>query len=92
MSSMGPSRGLQKLDVSAPIEEFIAAIEKDGGCICTGFASVEDVAKATAEVQPHLDADKPWSVRTFSYPQFHLSVLISSRANSFPPRRDVATA
>lgn len=64
MGSVGPSRTLQKLDVSAPIEDFIAAIEKDGGCICLNYTTLEDLKKANDEVQPHLDADKPWNVRT----------------------------
>jgi hypothetical protein len=64
MASVGPSRGLQKLDVTAPIEDFINAISRDGGVICQNYTTLEDLSKANAEVQPHLDADKPWNVRT----------------------------
>lgn len=53
---------LQRIPVDAPIEEFIEAIKKDGGCICTGYVTAEDVAAANAEVKPFLDADKPWQV------------------------------
>lgn len=54
---------LQRIPVDAPIEIFIDAIKKDGGCICTNYVSPEDIAAANAEVKPFLDADKPWQVR-----------------------------
>lgn len=57
-----PKPTLQRIPVNAPIEKFIAAIKKDGGCICTDFVTPEDVATANAEVKPFLDADKPWQV------------------------------
>lgn len=53
---------LQRINVDAPIEEFIGAIKRDGGCICTNYITPETVAQANAEVQPFLDADKPWQV------------------------------
>ncbi len=56
---------LQRINVDAPIEEFIEAIKKDGGCICTNFVSPEVIAKANAEVKPFLDADKPWQGKLF---------------------------
>ncbi|KAL3427434.1 phytanoyl-CoA dioxygenase [Phlyctema vagabunda] len=56
---------LKRIPVDAPIEEFIDAITKDGGCICTNFVSVETVEKANAEVKPWLDADKPWNGKLF---------------------------
>ena len=61
MGSVSPP-SLRCIPVDAPIEEFINAITKDGGCICADFVSPEAVAKANAEVQPFLDADKPWQV------------------------------
>lgn len=53
---------LQRIPVDAPIEVFIEAIKKDGGCICVNYVSPEDIAAANAEVKPFLDADKPWQV------------------------------
>ena len=53
---------LERIPVDAPIEQFIEAIKRDGGCICTNFATPKDVATANAEVKPFLDADKPWQV------------------------------
>lgn len=53
---------LRRIPVTAPIEVFIEAITKDGGCICTEFVTPEEVAQANAEVQPFLDSDKPWQV------------------------------
>ncbi|MAD81634.1 MAG: hypothetical protein CL912_01610 [Deltaproteobacteria bacterium] len=51
---------LRRINVDAPIEDFIEAIKKDGGCICTNYVSPAEVAQANAEVKPFLDADKPW--------------------------------
>ena len=51
---------LRRINVDAPIEDFIEAIKKDGGCICTNYVSPEEVAQANVEVKPFLDADKPW--------------------------------
>ncbi|KAI9733254.1 MAG: hypothetical protein M1834_003338 [Cirrosporium novae-zelandiae] len=56
---------LKRLPVDAPIEDFISAIEKDGGCIVTNYISLSDLAKANAEVKPYLDADKPWQGKMF---------------------------
>lgn len=53
---------LRRINVDAPIEDFIEAIKKDGGCICMNYVSPEEVAQANAEVKPYLDADKPWQV------------------------------
>jgi hypothetical protein len=53
---------LKRINVDARIEEFIDAIKKYGGCICTNYITTEVVAQANAEVQPFLDADKPWQV------------------------------
>ena len=55
---------LRRIPVGAPIEEFIDAITKDGGCICTNFSTLEEVTQANAEVKPFLDTDKPWQVST----------------------------
>ena len=56
---------LRRVNVNAPIEEFIEAIKRDGGCICTNYVTPEEVTQANAEVKPFLDADKPWQVSTF---------------------------
>jgi hypothetical protein len=53
---------LRRIPVTAPIQDFIDVITKDGGCICTDYVSPEEVARANAEVKPYLDADKPWQV------------------------------
>jgi hypothetical protein len=53
---------LKRIPVDAPIEDFINAIKKDGGCICTGYVTKEDVETANAEVKPWLEKDKPWQV------------------------------
>lgn len=53
---------LKRLPVDAPLEDFIDAITKDGGCICTNYVTPEEVDQANAEVKPWLDKDKPWKV------------------------------
>jgi hypothetical protein len=75
---------LQRINVDAPIEDFIEAIKRDGGCICTNYVSPEIVAKANAEVQPFLDADKPWQASTPSKKAYP-TPLIRTKGKLFPP-------
>ncbi|RDW80654.1 hypothetical protein BP5796_05352 [Coleophoma crateriformis] len=56
---------LRRLPVDAPLEDFIDAITKDGGCVCTNYVTPEEVAQANAEVKPWLDKDKPWKGKLF---------------------------
>ena len=41
---------------------IIQAIVTDGCCIIMNSTDVETLKKVNAEVQPYLDADKPWKV------------------------------
>jgi hypothetical protein len=50
MGSISPPQ-LRRIPVDAPIEEFIEAIKKDGGCICTNYVTPEEVAQANVEVK-----------------------------------------
>lgn len=56
---------IQKIDISEPIESFINALKKDGIVVIKNFASNEDLDKSLEEVQPFLDADKPWEGKLF---------------------------
>lgn len=71
-SITGPQ--LKRLPVDAPIEEFITAITRDGGCICTNYVTPKEVSEANAEVKPFLDANKPWQVSSSSYNSLHLQI------------------
>ncbi|RWQ95056.1 hypothetical protein C8Q69DRAFT_468735 [Paecilomyces variotii] len=48
---------IKRIPYSAPREEFISAIEKDGCVIIQNFTTKEKLARAQSEVQPYLDAD-----------------------------------
>ncbi|KAJ9295374.1 hypothetical protein DTO271G3_6197 [Paecilomyces variotii] len=48
---------IKRIPYSAPREEFISAIEKDGCVIIQNFTTKEKLAKAQSEVQPYLDVD-----------------------------------
>jgi hypothetical protein len=46
------------IPVNAVIEEFIDAITKDGGCICTSYVTAEEAAQENTDVGQFRDADK----------------------------------
>ncbi|KAL6253223.1 hypothetical protein RBB50_000946 [Rhinocladiella similis] len=50
---------IQRLDRS-DTQGIIDAIAKDGCCVVKGFADQRTVETVNKEVQPYLDADKPW--------------------------------
>lgn len=52
---------LQRVDFH-DLEKDIVAITKDSGVILQNFTTPEIIHKVNAEVQPFLDADKPWKV------------------------------
>jgi hypothetical protein len=83
-----PKPTLQRIPVDAPIEEFIEAIKKDGGCICTDFVTPEDVAAANAEVKPFLDADKPWQVSHSINIFLGFELILERRENCFRQKLD----
>jgi hypothetical protein len=85
-----PKPTLQRIPVDAPIEEFIEAITKDGGCICTDFATPEDIAAANAEVKPFLDADKPWQVGLTMNIFLIFQLIPKPRGNSSHQKLDAA--
>lgn len=58
-SSTTPS--IQRIPYSAPREDFIRAIEKDGCVIIQDFTAPEVLAQAQREVQPYLDANEEGS-------------------------------
>jgi hypothetical protein len=47
---------IQRLSRRQPIEDFIAALERDGCIVITDFISAETVKRANADIQPHLEA------------------------------------
>jgi hypothetical protein len=55
MTTATPS--IQKISYSAPRQNFISALEKDGCVIIRNFTNVETLDKAQNEVQPYLDAN-----------------------------------
>ncbi|KAL2010337.1 hypothetical protein VTN00DRAFT_6144 [Thermoascus crustaceus] len=59
MSSTTPS--IQRIPYSAPREDFIRAIEKDGCVIIQDFTTPEVLAQAQREVQPYLDTNEEGS-------------------------------
>ncbi|PYH45986.1 phytanoyl-CoA dioxygenase family protein [Aspergillus saccharolyticus JOP 1030-1] len=50
---------IQRIDRSDK-EAIIEAIIRDGCCIIQNFTDIATVQKVNAEVQPYLEADKPW--------------------------------
>ncbi|KAL2219948.1 hypothetical protein M432DRAFT_631170 [Thermoascus aurantiacus ATCC 26904] len=58
-SSTAPS--IQRIPYSAPREDFIRAIERDGCVIIQDFTTPEVLAQAQKEVQPYLDVNEEMS-------------------------------
>lgn len=56
---------VQRIDSSQPIQLFIDALKKDGLVVIENFATHEDLDQSLNEVQPYLDADKPWEGKLF---------------------------
>lgn len=56
---------IQRIDVHEPAETFIEALKRDGLVVVQNFASSEELADSLQEVQPYLDADKPWEGKLF---------------------------
>ncbi len=52
---------IQRLERS-DTEGVINAIIKDGCCVVKGFADANTISTVNREVQPYLEADKPWKV------------------------------
>ncbi|OJZ90001.1 hypothetical protein ASPFODRAFT_183648 [Aspergillus luchuensis CBS 106.47] len=50
---------VQRID-RADVEAIIQAIIKDGCCIIKDFTDAATIKQVNEEVQPYLDADKPW--------------------------------
>ncbi|GLB06452.1 hypothetical protein AtubIFM57258_001760 [Aspergillus tubingensis] len=50
---------IQRID-RADVEAIIQAIIKDGCCIIKDFTDAATIKQVNEEVQPYLDADKPW--------------------------------
>jgi hypothetical protein len=48
---------IQKISYSAPRQDFISALERDGCVIVKNFTDIETLEKAQSEVQPYLDAN-----------------------------------
>jgi hypothetical protein len=53
---------IQRLERS-DTEGVINAIIRDGCCVVKGFADADTISTVNREVQPYLEADKPWKVR-----------------------------
>jgi hypothetical protein len=53
---------IQRLERS-DTEGVMNAIIKDGCCVVKGFADADTISTVNREVQPYLEADKPWKVR-----------------------------
>lgn len=56
---------IQRIDVKEPVETFVKALEQDGLVVVRNFASADDLVQSLQEVQPYLDADKPWEGKLF---------------------------
>ncbi|KAG0672147.1 hypothetical protein C6P40_003959 [Pichia californica] len=56
---------VEKIEATESIDLFINALKKDGVVIVKNFATYEDLDKSLEEVQPYLDADKPWEGKLF---------------------------
>lgn len=56
---------IERIDVGEPIQVFIDALKRDGLVVVKNFASDEDLDNSLKEVQPYLDADKPWEGKLF---------------------------
>lgn len=75
-----PIRRIDRADVEA----IIQAIIEDGCCIIKDFTDVATVMQVNEEVQPYLDADKPWKVGGLS--RLILACLTTSRVTSSHPK------
>lgn len=53
-----PSVSLTKIPATAPIEDIIAIIERDGGLILTDLVSSQDIAAVNDEVEPYIQKAK----------------------------------
>lgn len=54
----GPT--VQYLDASAPIEDMIFLMKRDGAIFIRELVSPADVVKAYEEVKPRLEQSQPW--------------------------------
>ncbi|KAF2644796.1 hypothetical protein P280DRAFT_180115 [Massarina eburnea CBS 473.64] len=50
---------IQRILYNAPRSDFIAALEKDGCVVITGFTDEATLEEARKEVQPYLDSEEP---------------------------------
>ncbi|OAG42629.1 hypothetical protein AYO21_03214 [Fonsecaea monophora] len=51
--SYEPSVSITSIPASAPIDEILGVLERDGGVILTGFATAEDMAAVDRDVEAH---------------------------------------
>lgn len=70
---------VQRID-RADVEAIIQAIIKDGCCIIKDFTDAATIKQVNEEVQPYLDADKPWKVggQTLSNPCMSNNIRVTS--------------
>lgn len=53
-----PSVSLTNIPATAPIEDMIAILERDGGLILTNLVSSQDIAAVNNELEPHIQKAK----------------------------------
>ena len=58
---MAPSATIEEccISASAPLDDILALLKKQGGIVLKGCLSVEDCAQMKAELQPHIDSQNP---------------------------------
>lgn len=57
--------GVQRLPVTAPAEDFILLLKRDGGVIIENYASEETMEKCNKEIGPQLERDQSWAGEFF---------------------------
>ena len=53
-SSYVPSTSITKIAATAPIEDMVAILERDGGLILTNLVSSQDIAAVNGELEPYI--------------------------------------
>ena len=58
-------KGVQRLPVDAPLEDFIALMKRDGGVIVENFTTHAIMDQCAADIAPELEKDLGWDGEFF---------------------------
>jgi hypothetical protein len=74
--------GIQRLDVSAPPEDFIALLKRDGGVIIENYVPLDVVDQCNEEIRPELEREQSWHGEFFPVSLTYISRGIYGSAGS----------